>query len=869
MAPLLERDGELEMLERVAHGVTAGRGGLVLVSGEAGIGKTSLVRALRERVADRLTVLIGACELLSVPVPLAPWRELAEAAGGPDLARQSSGDRLRLARVILDALGRRSPLLAVIEDAHWADPLTVDVIRLVARRLERRPLALLVTYRDDELQANPPLAQLVGDLAGNPEIERIKLNALSRMAVDALAQEAGFQGEGLSRITGGNPFLVIETIASGGRLPASVRDASLARAGRLSQSARRVVDVAAVIGQRFEPSLLCSLADDRPEAVEEALARGVLVADEAQLGFRHELIRAALEQSISPPRRAELHGRVFRALSEQPGSADSARLAHHAELGGLTAEAARFASRAAEEAYRMGALPETALQAERALRLGAGLTDEERFEVLVRLALALNFSSPLLEDAVAVAKRAVTLAEAMHDPVRLGRALVALAWTQWSPERVVEARLAAEQAVAALAPTGELGELARAHAARIRMEATAFDPAVAIESASAALELAERAGLEEVRLDIAISVGLARGHQGLRSGIADLQKALQAARAAGLAIQTVRTYVNLMTVAVALRDHGLVERVTGEALPLLEELRTFIPALAIRLFRARSLLDRGRWDEAREIYSGCDATIQGEWAVALAFDGLIRVRRGEPAGASQIQRGWELLQRMVAAESSRHGMVRSAAVEAAWLAGDHGAARAHLQAARESFAVARFARPGSELALWGYRCGVALEPPAGAPLPVQLELAGDWRGAIRAWRELEAPYEAALAALPGDDRAAREALAGLHRIGARAAVQAFSRERAARSGREARGPRRSTLAHPAGLTRREQEVLEALATGATNTAIASALQLSERTVAHHVSAILSKLGARNRHLAVAQARTQGLLAQDGQAAKPR
>ena len=162
MAPLLERDGELEMLERVAHGAVTGRGGLVLVSGEAGIGKTSLVRALRGRVADRLTVLIGACELLSVPVPLAPWRELVEAAGGPNLARQSSGDRLRLARVVLDALGRRSPLLAVIEDAHWADPLTVDVIRLVARRLEQRPLALLVTYRDDELQAKPPLAQLVG-----------------------------------------------------------------------------------------------------------------------------------------------------------------------------------------------------------------------------------------------------------------------------------------------------------------------------------------------------------------------------------------------------------------------------------------------------------------------------------------------------------------------------------------------------------------------------------------------------------------------------------------------------------------------------------------------------------------------------------
>jgi DNA-binding NarL/FixJ family response regulator len=146
---------------------------------------------------------------------------------------------------------------------------------------------------------------------------------------------------------------------------------------------------------------------------------------------------------------------------------------------------------------------------------------------------------------------------------------------------------------------------------------------------------------------------------------------------------------------------------------------------------------------------------------------------------------------------------------------------------------------------------------------VRLELEGDWRAAIEAWTELEAPYEAALAALPGDDRAARQALAILHRLGAVGAARAFTRERSARGAREARGPRPSTRAHPAGLTRREQHVLEALATGATNAAIAGALHLSERTVAHHVSAILGKLGARTRLAAIEVARERGLLSQNG------
>lgn len=859
---LLEREDELALLVRAVDEADRGRGCVLLVAGEAGIGKTSLVRALRAELADEVTFLFGACEPLSVPVPLQPLRELLDAAGADDLAALGSDDRLMLARSVLSTLAERAPAVAVVEDAHWADPLTLDLLRILARRVEECGVAILVTYRDDEVAANPALGLLLGDLASSPAVRRIVLRPLSDAAVGELAAASGLDGPRLLRATGGNPFLVVEAIAAGGGLPASVRDAALARAGRLSRAARRVVDVAAVIGQRFDSGLLRSLAGDCSDAVEEALARGVLIAEGAGLGFRHELIREALEQSISPPRRAELHARVFSALAEQPDVVDNARLAHHAELGGLRAQACRYAIRAAEDAERLGALRETRLQSERALALGAQLTREQRFELLVQYSRALNFSSPRLRDAVAAADQAVTVADELGDRARRGRALVALAAAQWSLERVVEARAAAEGAVAALEPTGEVGQLARAHASRIRMEATAFDPAMAIEAAPRALELARHAGLEEVEIDVAISVGLARGHLGMPDAASSLLDALRAARNAGLTIQTVRTYVNLMTVAVAVRDHALADRVAAEALPLFEEFHTAIPAQAIRAFRARSLLDRGHWDEAQANLAAVDSTMHGEWPVARAFHALIGVRRGEPAAGKEIEEAWKLLREMVAAESSRHGMVRLALVESAWLAGDRSAAIAQLRAARESPAVARFARPGGELALWASRFGLEeFELPAGAPAPVVLELQGDWREAVRAWKELEAPYEAALAALAGDDRAAREALGMLHKLGAASAVQAFLRDRSARGAPPARGPRRSTLANPAGLTRREQEVLDALQTGASNAAIAATLHLSERTVAHHVSAILGKLGARNRHLAIEQARSQGLLEQ--------
>jgi DNA-binding CsgD family transcriptional regulator len=283
-----------------------------------------------------------------------------------------------------------------------------------------------------------------------------------------------------------------------------------------------------------------------------------------------------------------------------------------------------------------------------------------------------------------------------------------------------------------------------------------------------------------------------------------------------------------------------------------------MPIMAIRFYRARSWLDRGRWDEALAIAALRERWWEGEYPVAGAVEGLIKARRGESGAEDLLEQAWQEIAELVAVESARHGTIRLARIEAAWLRGDPTAAVAELEAAQES-QVMHFARSGAELALWASRLGVQLDAPPGTPAPIRHELAGDWRRAVAAWSELESPYEAALAALPGDDRAAREAMVALHKLGARAAVRAFARERAAWGARATRGPRRSTLAHPAGLTRREQEVLEVLETGASNAQIAQALHLSERTVAHHVSAILAKLAAGNRHAAVEQARQRGLL----------
>jgi DNA-binding CsgD family transcriptional regulator len=252
--------------------------------------------------------------------------------------------------------------------------------------------------------------------------------------------------------------------------------------------------------------------------------------------------------------------------------------------------------------------------------------------------------------------------------------------------------------------------------------------------------------------------------------------------------------------------------------------------------------------------------------LGLAVEALVRARRGESgseellkqafAGVAGVPEGW------------RHAMLHAAGAELAWLQGDRTGVLAHVEVAREAPWFREFGRPSGELALWAARCGERLEPPRGSPEPVLRELAGDWRGAIRAWRELDAPYEAALAALPGDDRAARAAVAALQRIGARAAVRQFARAREERGARAPRGAQRATLANAAGLTRREQEVLVHIARGETNPEIARALHLSERTVAHHVSAVLGKFGAGTRTAAVDAAHAAGVLPRNRQVEPP-
>src|SRR5262245_6083166 len=288
---LLERQGLLEALDDVLREVTAGEGRVALVFGEAGIGKTSLLEHFARARAPSCRTLWGACDSLHTPRPLGPVHDIARQSGGPLAAKLDAGAPPRaIFSAVLEELARRPPVIVVVEDLHWADEATLDLIKFLARRIRQVPALLVLTYRDDELGARHPLRFVLGDLATSPVVRRIALPALSIAAVQALAAGRSVDTRALHRQTGGNPFFVTEVLASRDTgIPVTVRDAVLARAARLSSPARAALDAAALAGAPVEPWLVAALVDDASPALDECIELGMLRAQGERVALPHEL----------------------------------------------------------------------------------------------------------------------------------------------------------------------------------------------------------------------------------------------------------------------------------------------------------------------------------------------------------------------------------------------------------------------------------------------------------------------------------------------------------------------------------------------------------------------------------------------------
>jgi len=250
VVPLLERESSLALLSECAAQAAGGEGRLVLLGGEAGVGKSALVERLRRDLPDARWSW-GVCDGLFTPRPLGPLFDLADQLGGALLerCRAGAGREELFHALLLEVSGPGVLDVVVIEDIHWADEATLDLLRYLSRRLREAAVLLIATYRDDGLAAGDPLRVTLGDLGSQRCTRRVGLVPLSADAVRQLAGGSGPPAAELYRLTGGNPFYVTEVLCAGmEQVPPSARDAVLARAAQLSDDAREVLDVAALTG---------------------------------------------------------------------------------------------------------------------------------------------------------------------------------------------------------------------------------------------------------------------------------------------------------------------------------------------------------------------------------------------------------------------------------------------------------------------------------------------------------------------------------------------------------------------------------------------------------------------------------------------
>jgi DNA-binding CsgD family transcriptional regulator len=861
---LLERETQIQLLRAALGEARLGHGAVVLVSGEAGIGKTSLVEHFAGEQGAAWRILWGACDWLFTPRPLGPLYDISRQTKGTLLEHLESGsDRNAVFSACLSELGSQ-PSVMVVEDIHWADEATLDLLKYLGRRMWQVPSLLILTYRDDEIGIDHPLRGLLGDLASSKALQRIPVSALSRHAIEEMARNRNVDSAELFRLTNGNPFFVTEVLAVEKGIPGTVRDAVLARAARLSYSARAVLEAAAVIGARVEPWLLSRVAGADAAHVEECIAGGMLELQGDFYGFRHELARQTVLELITPPRKVALHQLTLAALKDSSETRlDLARLAHHAEGTKDASAVLEYAPAAARTASAVGAHRQAYSLYRAALQGAAQLPLERQAELLDRYADECEVVDQITE-AERAQQEALRLWNELGQRERQGRALRRLSELALRSNQKSSMRRYASEAISALERSGASRELAMAYSHKSRIHMVLYEADEAVQWGERARAMAEDLGDNETLMHALNNIGIVQlWHSQPTEGRGNLDRSLQLALAGNHHDHAARAFYNLASGL-------LVHYETAASLAYAIEGLEFCAARdldnwrhGLWSLRGRALFEQGDWAEADRLVRSAPS-VSGElwiesWLPVLQL--RLQLRRGDPITAEALD----------AARATVHGTVfqeityplAATLAEYRWLQGDLQGCRLEAEPLYRAACQLKTPRFIGELGHWMWRAGAITAPAVGAAEPYATQIAGDWRAAAAMWEKYGSPYEQAMALMDGDEEAQLQALQIFERLGARPIIEKLKYKLRLQGVRGIpRGPRPSTRENAFGLTGRELEVLSHLAKGSSNNAIAKTLSLSTRTVEHHIAAVLRKTGTRSRSEVVALALKDSLFPPD-------
>jgi DNA-binding CsgD family transcriptional regulator/tetratricopeptide (TPR) repeat protein len=644
-----------------------GESRLVLVNGDAGVGKTRLVQAFSEQaVSAGATVLTGGCLQFEADIPYAPFMEaLSGLPGAPSLlggASAASGDRAGEFRRVADAImaaGGDHPVGLVIEDLHWADASTRDLLLYLHRALAGAPVLMVATLRTDETGVNHPVAKLVADLVRSPRTERLTLAPLGRAEVTALAaailgaRPAADMVDALVARAEGNPFFTEELLAAWptrGAVPGTVREVVITRLARLSTDAQQLARLASVVGRTVPHDLLASISplpvDRLDPALRELVDHGQLVAVEPDAyAFRHALIQESLYRDLLPGERRHAHARVAVSLRDHPAlalAAAAAELAHHWDAAGEPAEALAASMIAAGAADDGFAPAEAHAHYERALSRWPEASEPEKLT---------GIDLDTLRERAA---EAASLAGHNHRAVELSRSRLAALDSTVDPERVA---LAYERLSYQARSAGDW-ELARRTSERALELVPADSPArlriaswpmaldwlsarfrAAIQRATELLPAAESAGDDMAINRSLMALGLGNVMLGQVSvGLDFLRRQHEHAHRVGNPRFIGVGYVNLPESLLWADRHDEALSLAREGVARSAELGFDIYLLPIVGIVIKTLVELHRWDEALDPSEDPDdpASDPFSWVFVDLPRAEVLIRRGSLAEAEEL-----------------------------------------------------------------------------------------------------------------------------------------------------------------------------------------------------------------------------------------
>ncbi|TFV45086.1 helix-turn-helix transcriptional regulator [Blastococcus sp. TF02A-35] len=711
--PLVGRAEELGRLLAHVDRAASGRASAALLAGDAGVGKTRLLDELGRRAAERgVRVLTGHCvDLGDVGLPYLPFVDLLRPVGAdPQLAPTAAADpalaallagrpvavpavqvvpegrdlsrplphraapqpvddgRLQLFEAVaalLCELASKDPLLLVLEDVHWADRSSRDLLRYLLARLVDAPVAIVASYRSDDLHRRHPLRPLLAELVRLPGVERIEVAPLPDAAVGELVR--GLAGGVAERVVEdvvsraeGNAFYAEELLAAGlhgEALPLGLTDVLLARVEQRSAAAQQVLRIAAVAGRRVRHELVAAVGELTGGELEEALTETVhhhllVVSDDGRYRFRHALLREAVLADLLPGERVRLHAAIAAHLTAEPGAGTAAERAHHARESNDLPGALTASLEAAEAACCVGAPAEQLQHLEEALALWSAVPDAADRAGRSQVALLLGTAAAArmvgeLHRAVALLRAALELLGPDGDAVARAHVHYTLAQAMVRVEDVAGAyrESSAAMALVPAQPPSKVRTWAAATHARMSYSVGAMEEAEA--AAEEALAAADALGFDGAWSDIAVTQVRARPGADPVEVRARLEEALTRARRSGNAEVEIRVLYNLATVAFEAgrieESLGWTRRGTRRAHELGADWSYY--AAELRHLQVTALYMTGDWDG-----SLAEADLLArvpEMAAHVRADGLlVLVGRGDPAARQRVEWARGLLPRL-------------------------------------------------------------------------------------------------------------------------------------------------------------------------------------------------------------------------------